>query len=164
MSENPFYKCVVLLIPVGTGADQARHRRDPEFDTLQLHAGQIPDPATNVSTWHTGGLTLTCIYKARAVPIYSTTSFVFNDSEVRVLFTGRCTKRGLILECQHGADLFGLKAFGNIYSRYALQLLLDLGRALLSDHRHLRIGNPTLVCPPSFLQACSVPTMPPGCL
>ncbi|EUC61648.1 O-acetylhomoserine (thiol)-lyase [Rhizoctonia solani AG-3 Rhs1AP] len=54
----------------------------PEFDTLQLHAGQTPDPATN----------------ARAVPIYASTSFVFNDS-------------------QHGADLFGLKALGNIYSR-----------------------------------------------
>ncbi|CAN5551724.1 O-acetylhomoserine aminocarboxypropyltransferase/cysteine synthase [soil metagenome] len=52
------------------------------FDTLQLHAGQEPDSATN----------------ARAVPIYQTTSFVFNDSA-------------------HGADLFALKAFGNIYSR-----------------------------------------------
>jgi O-acetylhomoserine/O-acetylserine sulfhydrylase len=41
--------------------------RDPEFETLQLHAGQEPDPATN----------------ARAVPIYSSTSFVFNDSAVR---------------------------------------------------------------------------------
>ncbi|CAE6479928.1 unnamed protein product [Rhizoctonia solani] len=56
--------------------------KTPEFDTLQLHAGQTPDPATN----------------ARAVPIYASTSFVFNDS-------------------QHGADLFGLKALGNIYSR-----------------------------------------------
>ncbi|KAG9032417.1 Homocysteine synthase, partial [Tulasnella sp. JGI-2019a] len=56
--------------------------KEPEFDTLQLHAGQVPDPTTN----------------ARAVPIYSTTSFVFNDSE-------------------HAADLFGLRAFGNIYSR-----------------------------------------------
>ncbi|CUA74264.1 O-acetylhomoserine (thiol)-lyase [Rhizoctonia solani] len=54
----------------------------PEFDTLQLHAGQSPDSATN----------------ARAVPIYASTSFVFNDS-------------------QHGADLFGLRALGNIYSR-----------------------------------------------
>lgn len=52
------------------------------FETLQLHAGQDPDPATN----------------ARAVPIYATTSFVFNDSA-------------------HGARLFGLKEFGNIYSR-----------------------------------------------
>jgi len=56
--------------------------RAPEFDTLQLHAGQAPDPATN----------------ARAVPIYATTSFVFNDST-------------------HAANLFGLRQFGNIYSR-----------------------------------------------
>ncbi|CAG8976323.1 hypothetical protein HYALB_00005730 [Hymenoscyphus albidus] len=52
------------------------------FDTLQLHAGQEPDPTTN----------------ARAVPIYASTSFTFNDSA-------------------HGARLFGLKEFGNIYSR-----------------------------------------------
>ncbi|EEP79236.1 O-acetylhomoserine [Uncinocarpus reesii 1704] len=54
----------------------------PRFETLQLHAGQEPDPTTN----------------ARAVPIYATTSFVFNDSA-------------------HAARLFGLKEFGNIYSR-----------------------------------------------
>lgn len=52
------------------------------FETLQLHAGQEPDPATN----------------ARAVPIYQTTSYVFNSAE-------------------HGANLFGLKEFGNIYTR-----------------------------------------------
>ncbi|OJJ95552.1 hypothetical protein ASPACDRAFT_82022 [Aspergillus aculeatus ATCC 16872] len=54
----------------------------PHFETLQLHAGQEPDPTTN----------------ARAVPIYATTSYSFNDSA-------------------HGARLFGLKEFGNIYSR-----------------------------------------------
>ncbi|KAI1418209.1 O-acetylhomoserine ami [Hypoxylon sp. FL1857] len=52
------------------------------FETLQLHAGQQIDPATN----------------ARAVPIYASTSFAFNDSA-------------------HGARLFALKEFGNIYSR-----------------------------------------------
>lgn len=52
------------------------------FDTLQLHAGQEIDPATN----------------SRAVPIYQTTSYVFNDSK-------------------HAANLFGLKEFGNIYTR-----------------------------------------------
>ncbi|CAO3678194.1 unnamed protein product [Umbelopsis ramanniana] len=56
--------------------------RKLHFDTLQLHAGQEPDPTTN----------------ARAVPIYASSSFVFNNT-------------------QHGADLFALKAFGNIYSR-----------------------------------------------
>jgi len=53
-----------------------------KFETLQLHAGQVPDPATN----------------SRAVPIYQTTSYVFNSAE-------------------HGANLFALKEFGNIYSR-----------------------------------------------
>jgi O-acetylhomoserine/O-acetylserine sulfhydrylase len=52
------------------------------FDSLQLHAGQEPDPTTN----------------SRAVPIYQTSSYVFNDSE-------------------HAARLFGLKEFGNIYTR-----------------------------------------------
>ncbi|PHH64033.1 hypothetical protein CDD81_5138 [Ophiocordyceps australis] len=52
------------------------------FETLQLHAGAAPDPTT----------------KARATPIYATTSFTFDDSA-------------------HGARLFGLKEFGNIYSR-----------------------------------------------
>lgn len=52
------------------------------FETLQVHAGQVPDSATN----------------SRAVPIYQTSSFVFNDSE-------------------HAANLFGLKEFGNIYTR-----------------------------------------------
>ena len=55
---------------------------DYKLGTLALHAGQEPDPATN----------------ARAVPIYQTTSYVFNDTE-------------------HAARLFGLQEFGNIYSR-----------------------------------------------
>ncbi|KAH0552845.1 hypothetical protein GP486_006953 [Trichoglossum hirsutum] len=54
----------------------------PKFETLQLHGGQEPDPATN----------------ARAVPIYASTSFTFNNSA-------------------HGAALFGLREFGNVYSR-----------------------------------------------
>lgn len=52
------------------------------FGTLCLHAGQIPDPATG----------------ARAVPIYQTTSFVFDSAE-------------------HAASLFNLQTFGNVYSR-----------------------------------------------
>lgn len=53
-----------------------------KFETLQLHAGQEPDPTTG----------------SRAVPIYQTTSYEFDDT-------------------QHAADLFGLKEFGNIYTR-----------------------------------------------
>ncbi len=52
------------------------------FDTRAIHAGQRPDPETG----------------ARAVPIYATTSFVFEDA-------------------QHAADLFALQNFGNIYTR-----------------------------------------------
>ncbi len=53
-----------------------------QFDTLQIHAGQSVDPVT----------------KSRAVPIYQTTSYVFDSPE-------------------HAADLFALKATGNIYTR-----------------------------------------------
>jgi O-acetylhomoserine (thiol)-lyase len=52
------------------------------FETLALHAGQIPDPATG----------------SRAVPLYQTTSFVFDSAD-------------------HAASLFNLQTFGNVYSR-----------------------------------------------
>src|SRR4051812_6334207 len=52
------------------------------FGTLALHAGQIPDPATG----------------ARAVPLYQTTSFVFDSAD-------------------HAASLFNLQTFGNVYTR-----------------------------------------------
>lgn len=52
------------------------------FETKQIHAGQSSDTATG----------------ARALPIYQTTSYVFNDTD-------------------HAANLFGLKEFGNIYTR-----------------------------------------------
>ncbi|GIL04785.1 O-acetylhomoserine aminocarboxypropyltransferase [Betaproteobacteria bacterium PRO7] len=54
----------------------------PGFDTLTLHAGQRPDPATG----------------ARAVPIYASTSFCFDDSE-------------------HAASLFNMERAGHVYSR-----------------------------------------------
>lgn len=53
-----------------------------KFETLQVHAGQQPDPTTG----------------AQQTPIYATNSYVFQSPE-------------------HAADLFGLRAFGNIYSR-----------------------------------------------
>ena len=53
-----------------------------KFETLQLHAGHQPDQTTN----------------SRAVPIYQTSSYVFNNAE-------------------HAANLFALKEFGNIYTR-----------------------------------------------
>jgi O-acetylhomoserine (thiol)-lyase len=54
----------------------------PQPETICLHGGQTPDPTTN----------------SRAVPIYQTTSYVFNSTE-------------------HAANLFALKEFGNIYTR-----------------------------------------------
>src|SRR6185369_11408675 len=56
--------------------------RIPGFNTLAIHAGAQPDPATG----------------ARITPIYQTTSYVFED-------------------VKHAADLFALRAFGNIYTR-----------------------------------------------
>ncbi len=56
--------------------------RKYHFETLQLHAGQKPDPTT----------------KSRAVPIYQTSSYIFENAE-------------------HAAALFGLQQFGNIYTR-----------------------------------------------
>lgn len=56
--------------------------RYPGFDTLALHAGQQPDPATG----------------ARAVPIYASTAFCFDDSE-------------------HAASLFNMERAGHVYSR-----------------------------------------------
>jgi O-acetylhomoserine (thiol)-lyase len=58
----------------------SRHRFG--FDTRSIHAGQRPDPETG----------------ARAMPIYQTTSYVFDDP-------------------QYAADLFALQSFGNIYTR-----------------------------------------------
>ena len=58
------------------------HQKTYILTHCNLHAGQVVDPTTN----------------SRAVPIYQTTSYVFNNSE-------------------HAANLFGLKEFGNIYTR-----------------------------------------------
>src|SRR5262245_5803383 len=62
--------------------DQSKIDRALGFNTRALHTGYDPDPTTN----------------ARAVPIYQSTSFTFQDSE-------------------HAAALFALQQFGNIYSR-----------------------------------------------
>jgi O-acetylhomoserine (thiol)-lyase len=61
---------------------ESEAKKGPGSGTLALHAGQEPDPATG----------------ARAVPIFSTTSYVFHDTD-------------------HAANLFALKEFGFIYSR-----------------------------------------------
>ena len=63
-------------------ADQNAPERQMGFSTKSLHAGHTPDAAS----------------RARAVPIYQTTSFTFENSD-------------------HAAALFALQQFGNIYSR-----------------------------------------------
>jgi O-acetylhomoserine (thiol)-lyase len=63
-------------------ANQNNQPKQPGIGTLSVHGGQSPDPTT----------------KSRAVPIYQTTSYVFDDAD-------------------HAARLFGLKEFGNIYTR-----------------------------------------------
>ena len=57
--------------------------RTPRFETLALHGGHTPDSDT----------------KSRAVPIYQTSSYVFDSAE-------------------HGASLFNLSVPGNIYTRF----------------------------------------------
>src|SRR5215468_1816654 len=61
---------------------QSESKPNFHFDTLAIHGGQSADPAT----------------KSRAVPIYQTTSYVFDDAD-------------------HAARLFALQEFGNIYTR-----------------------------------------------
>src|SRR5215210_9531551 len=70
-----------VLIPGGESVSESTEK-PLGFETLALHAGSSPDPTTN----------------ARAVPLYLTTSYTFNDSD-------------------HAARLFGLQEFGNIYTR-----------------------------------------------
>lgn len=91
------------------------------FETLQLHAGQKPDSAQN----------------ARAVPIYQSTSFVSAGSTPHTCALACCcacvgthpahlsspcafpvpVDFQVFNDSEHAAALFGLKAFGNIYSR-----------------------------------------------
>ncbi|MFL5759010.1 MAG: O-acetylhomoserine aminocarboxypropyltransferase/cysteine synthase family protein [Thermomicrobiales bacterium] len=71
--------------PNGVAANAALNESEDHefgFDTLTVHAGQRPDPVTG----------------ARAMPIYQTTSYVFEDTD-------------------HAAELFALQRFGNIYTR-----------------------------------------------
>ena len=58
------------------------YKKTLQYETLQVHAGQEADPTTG----------------ARALPIYQTSSYIFDNAE-------------------HGANLFALKEFGNIYTR-----------------------------------------------
>ena len=76
-------------------------------ETLAIHAGQIPDAATG----------------ARALPIYQTTSFVFDSAE-------------------HAAALFNLQTFGNVYSRISNPTVAVLEERIAS----LENGRAALAC------------------
>jgi len=122
----------VPFSPINEGTDGDRRvlsnpscYRTPEFETLQIHAGQEIDSATN----------------ARAVPIYASTSFSFNSSEVR------CTR-------QHAGIIFSRSLVNLAWSR---SLRNEVGEPppSLRPSTHLnsrtvgnvysRIGNPTAV-------------------
>lgn len=81
MVEN-FILALFVWLPNQRMTSMSDAHNGYRLGTLAVHGGQSPDSATN----------------ARAVPIYATTSYVFNDTD-------------------HAANLFALKEFGNIYSR-----------------------------------------------
>src|SRR4030081_2252663 len=83
--------------------------KPPAFETLSLHAGQRPDPITG----------------ARAVPIYQTTSYVFQDSE-------------------HAAALFNLERAGHIYTRIS-----NPTTAVLEERLAALEGGVGAICTPS---------------
>src|SRR4030042_1438869 len=79
-NRSMIMSCMAVCCLLGRGGPPMSTRG---FDTLAIHAGQeTPDPTTG----------------SRAVPIYQTTSYVFQNTE-------------------HAANLFALKEFGNIYTR-----------------------------------------------
>src|SRR5512136_1652126 len=73
---------IVEYCEVGNAGEGQMSASQLHLDSVLLHGGQVPDPSTG----------------ARAVPIYQTTSYQFNDTE-------------------HAANLFALREFGNIYTR-----------------------------------------------
>lgn len=77
MNSHSYAQTVFKLKKLNMSSQSTYH-----FDTLQIHSGQSVDPTTG----------------SRAVPIYQTSSYAFNNAE-------------------HGANLFALKEFGNIYTR-----------------------------------------------
>src|SRR6201747_406686 len=87
--------------------------KPPAFETLSLHAGQRPDPTTG----------------ARAVPIYQTTSYVFQDSD-------------------HAAALFNLERAGHIYTRISNPTTAVLEERLAALEAGGGAGCPPAAWPP----------------
>jgi len=90
--------------------------RPPGFDTLSLHAGQHPDP----------------VHGARAVPIYQTTSYVFDDTD-------------------HAASLFNLERPGYVYSRIS-----NPTTAVLEERMAALEGGVGAVCTASGMAAMHI--------
>src|SRR6056297_2375256 len=82
INHRIFFQPILSTTQIQSTMSTNGQPKNYHFDTLQLHAGQEPDPTTG----------------SRAVPIYQTTSYQFEDTE-------------------HAATLFALKEFGNIYTR-----------------------------------------------
>ena len=81
----------------------------PKFDTLALHAGYAPDPTTG----------------ARAVPLYMSTSFVFDDAD-------------------HAAALFNMERSGHVYSRISnptVAVFEERMAALDGDRKSTRLNS-----------------------
>ena len=110
----------------------ADHVFQPE--TLAIHAGQIPDAATG----------------ARALPIYQTTSYVFDDVD-------------------HAASLFNLHAFGHLYTRVSnptvsvLQVPLATSLGLVADSNWGKDLTPQIVIVPLAASPvfCAESSLPP---
>src|SRR5260370_29387644 len=94
--------------------------KPPAFETLSLHAGQRPDPVTG----------------ARAVPIYQTTSYVFQDSD-------------------HAAALFNLERAGHIYTRIS-----NPTTAVLEQRLAALEGGVGPICTASWLAAMHLAIAP----
>ena len=94
-------------------------------ETRALHSGQKPDPATN----------------ARAVPIYATTSYVFDDAA-------------------HAARLFGLQEFGNIYTRIMNPTTDVFEKRVAARRRH---QSPPARLRRTTAHACSASSAKPKC-
>src|ERR1700747_2601154 len=96
--------------------------KPPAFETLSLHAGQHPDPTTG----------------ARAVPIYQTTSYVFQDSD-------------------HAAALFNLERAGHIYTRIS-----NPTTAVLEERLAALEGGVGAIATPSGMAAVALPLAAPA--
>ena len=99
---------------------KSQDNKTHKSSTLGLHAGYTPDPTTG----------------SRAVPIYYTTSYKFNDAD-------------------HAAALFKLEELGNIYTRIGNPTTAVFEAGRLPDGVHTQVPNCNTVAPPAESLLCS---------